>query len=119
MTDRTTAAYSIRKAMTDEHRKFEEELGPDQEAVMTVFMPGREIQLRVGRIDSSDASLISISGEDTEGKPIKLMMFYSSVAYMLEAVSTAKPKRFGFIPETNEAQASTTVRSDDTEQMTE
>ena len=100
--------------MTDEYRKFEEGLGPDQEAVMTVFMPGREIRLRAGRIDSSDASLISISGEEMEGKPINLLMYYSSVAYMLEAVSTAKPKRFGFIPENNEAREVAAVHSDNT-----
>lgn len=97
MVDRTTPAYMIKTAMTQEYKKFEELLKPDQEAVMTVFLPGREIKLRVGGVGSSDAGLVNIFGEDMDGNPIDLMMFYTFIAYMIEAVSAEAPKRFDFL----------------------
>jgi len=91
-----SGAAAFRRAMTQEFERYEKLLGPDQEAVATFILPSREIRLRVSQVGSSDDGLLNIFGEDENGSPVDIFMYYTQLCYFVEAVSTEKPKRIGF-----------------------
>lgn len=91
-----SGAAAFRKAMTEEYRKYEKLLGPDQEAVATFVLPSREIRLRVSQVGSSDDGILNIFGVDENGSPVDIFMYYTQLCYFLEAVTVEKPRRIGF-----------------------
>ena len=82
--------------MVSEYENFERLLNKDQEPIFTIFQPTREIRMRVSQIGSTDAGLVNIFGEDMDGSPVDLLMYFTHVAYILEAAPTDKPIRIGF-----------------------
>lgn len=89
-------AAEIRLAITERYKQFERDLEANEDAVFTFFQPTREVRMLVGRIGSSDAGLLVIQGIDLDENAVELVMHYTHLSYMLEAISTEKPRRVGF-----------------------